>query len=367
MKPFALYRLPYAEQYARVEQAKGTPTRLLSPNQLNGRRGFVFAPFAPCTEEPIYLIEGSTEVHPCPRTEGTAALAPMPEKETTPDGYYQLDFANFFAQVQVGTFRKLVLSRCLELTDTRCMKAEDLFFKACAIYPRMFIALVHISDEQTWLMATPELLLEGGANQWRTISLAGTMDMRAAKCAPWTDGVAPADGSREPTLGEVGWSDKNIREQRLVSTYIVECLEQFASHIQEEGPHTVRAGHLLHLRSDFTFSIADPTRLGSLLAALHPTPAVCGLPKREAFDFITKNESAPRHYYSGFCGPLCEGEPVDGADTHLFVSLRCMWIGEGKLRLYAGGGILPESQLQQEWNETETKLDTMRRLINIEH
>ena len=367
MNAYALYRLPYANQYAKVEQVQGSPSRLLSLNQLNGKKGFVFAPFSPSIDEPIYLMEGPTQLLPCPHADGPTTLAPMSEQPTSPDGYYQLDFANFFAQVQVGTFRKLVLSRCIERPVTEGLDAEQLFFKACAIYPRMFIALVHISDEQTWLMATPEILLEGGGNnEWRTISLAGTMDMRAAKCAPWSDMATTEDANHEPTLGEVGWSDKNIREQRLVSTYIVECLERFASKIHEEGPHTVRAGHLLHLRSDFTFSIADPTRLGSLLAALHPTPAVCGLPKREAFDFITKNESSPRHYYSGFCGPLCDGVEVEGANTHLFVSLRCMQLEKDRQRLYAGGGILPESQLQLEWNETETKLDTMRRLLDVE-
>ncbi len=363
MKAFALYRLPYSSQYARVEQEDGEPLQLRSLALLNGKRGFVFAPFAPSEEEPIFLIQGKTVVSPCPQGDGEAVLAPLTEKESTPNGYYQLDFASFSSQVQAGHFGKLVLSRCVDIADNGKHAQEELFFRACSAYPRMFIALVHIPNAQTWLMATPELLLEGGGDKWRTIALAGTMELRCARHAPLTDQWI-ADGHNEKlSLGEVGWSDKNIREQRLVSTYIVECLEQFSSRLHEEGPRTVRAGHLLHLRSDFTFSVNDTSRLGSLLAALHPTPAVCGLPKREAFDFICKNESAPRHYYSGFCGPLCDG-PANGTDdTHLFVSLRCMRILKDSLRLYAGGGILAESVLQQEWNETETKLDTMRRLL----
>ena len=363
MKAFAMYRLPYDNQYSRVEQADGEPLKLRSLALLNGKQGFVFAPFAPSEEEPIYLIQGNTVVSPCPEDDGEQVLAPLTERETAPDGYYQLDFASFSSQVQAGNFSKLVLSRCINIAGGNTHTHEELFFRACAAYPRMFITLVHIPHGQTWLMATPELLLEGGGDKWRTIALAGTMELRAARRAPQTDQWIADGRHHEPSLGEVGWSDKNIREQRLVSTYIVECLEHYSTHIHEEGPRTVRAGHLLHLRSDFTFSVTDPSRLGSLLAALHPTPAVCGLPKREAFDFISKNESAKRHYYSGFCGPLCDGISVNGADTHLFVSLRCMRMEKDKYRLYAGGGILPESTLQQEWNETETKLDTMRRLL----
>ncbi|MBR5653347.1 MAG: chorismate-binding protein [Prevotella sp.] len=363
MKAFAMYRLPYDNQYARVEQAEGEPLKLRSLALLNGKQGFVFAPFAPSDEEPIYLIQGPTTVAACPEGDGEQVLAPLTERETTPDGYYQLDFASFSSQVLVGNFSKLVLSRCIDIVGNDKHAPEELFFRACVAYPRMFISLVHIPQEQTWLMATPELLLEGSGDKWRTIALAGTMELRAARCAPQTDQWVTHGQHKEPSLGEVGWSDKNIREQRLVSTYIVECLEHYSTNIHEEGPRTIRAGHLLHLRSDFTFSVTDPTRLGSLLAALHPTPAVCGLPKREAFDFICKNESAPRQYYSGFCGPLSDGVTIDGTNTHLFVSLRCMQILPDSFRLYAGGGILPESILQQEWNETETKLDTMRRLL----
>ena len=200
MNAFAMYRLPYGDHYARVEQAEGTPRRLLSLNQLNGKRGFVFAPFAPSAEEPVYLIEGPTEVRACPEVPAMDVLAPMSAPGTQPDGYYRLDFANFYAQVQVGTFRKLVLSRCWEHTDAQSPRPEDLFFMACSVYPRMFVALVHISDEVTWLMATPELLLEGGGdNQWRTVSLAGTMDLRAAKCAPWTDASVENGRDHEPS------------------------------------------------------------------------------------------------------------------------------------------------------------------------
>ena len=143
-----------------------------------------------------------------------------------------------------------------------------------------------------------------------------------------------------------------------MATYVIETLEQFASRIGEEGTRTVRAGHLVHLRSDFNFTLPDTNHLGSLLQALHPTPAVCGLPKREAWQFILRNEYAPRRYYSGFAGML---QPT--GDTHLYVSLRCMEILQDHCLLYAGGGLLRDSVEQQEWEETEAKMQTMRKLF----
>jgi isochorismate synthase len=162
-----------------------------------------------------------------------------------------------------------------------------------------------------------------------------------------------------PFAENIGWSDKNIQEQRYVATYITEKLEHFSSDISEQGPRTVRAGHLAHLRSDFLFTLNDVNRLGSLIEALHPTPAVCGLPKEEAFRFILDNEHNDRRYYSGFMGPLHLM-----SETRLFVTLRCMQIFRDGYRLYAGGGLLRDSQEEQEWQETEAKLETMRRLLN---
>jgi isochorismate synthase len=128
--------------------------------------------------------------------------------------------------------------------------------------------------------------------------------------------------------------------------------------IEEDGPYTTQAANVLHLRSDFNFTLPEEARIGNLLRRLHPTPAVCGLPKEQTFDFIRRNESAPRRYYSGFTGPL----NLNG-DTHLFVSLRCMQIAADGYRLYAGGGLLRDSDEEQEWRETESKLEAMKRLI----
>ena len=319
MTAFAIYRLPHEDHATLIRQSEGEPEEFLSCAELNGRRGFVVAPFQISEQQPLLLIRPDViEMVPI---EGkfSAAEYSLTSHLSPLTSSYAIDFASFHAQLVSGTFRKIVLARC--------------------------------ADEETpeaipgcWLTATPEILLEGTADAWRTIALAGTMKL---------------EGDQLCGEGEsLRWSTKNIQEQRIVATYITECLEQFTGDFHEEGPRTVRAANLVHLRSDFTFSLPDSQHLGDLLHTLHPTPAVCGLPKRTAFEFITHNEHTPRRYYSGFMGML---DPA--AETHLYVSLRCMNIEGRQYHLYAGGGLLKDSIEEQEWAETEAKLETMRRCI----
>ena len=343
MTAFAIYRLPHEDHATLIRQTDGEPAEFLSCAELNGRRGFVVAPFQLSEQQPILLIRpDSVETVPVER-DLSAAECPLTSHLSPLTSSYTIDFANFHAQLVSGTFRKIVLARCADEETPEAIPPMQLFHRACMLYPRMFIALVNTEKSGCWLTATPEILLDGKGSEWRTIALAGTMKL---------------EGEQLNGEGEsLTWSTKNIQEQRIVSTYITECLEQFTSYFREEGPRTVRAANLVHLRSDFTFKLADNEHIGDLLQTLHPTPAVCGLPKRETFNFIIRNEHTPRRYYSGFMGPLGLDE------THLYVSLRCMNIDGSTCHLYAGGGLLKDSILNQEWLETEAKLQTMRQIM----
>lgn len=340
---FAVYRLPHEDYATLVCQTDGEPVELQSCAELNGRRGFVVAPFEVKPGQPILVIRpdevSRQEIQPSTLHLQSSALNLQPSTL-----HYAIDFANYHAQLTQGSFRKIVLARCADEQTPAAIDPMQLFYHACQLYPRMFIALVSTPQSGTWLTATPEILLEGSGREWRTIALAGTMKLV---------------GDQLSGEGEnVTWTTKNIEEQRIVATYIAECLEQFTDNFREEGPRTVRAADLVHLRSDFTFTLPTNGRIGDLLQSLHPTPAVCGLPKRDAFQFIVSNEHTPRRYYSGFMGPLDIQE-----STNLYVSLRCMKIEGNRYHLFAGGGLLKDSTEEQEWQETEAKLETMRRLL----
>lgn len=348
---FAYFRLPH-EQRAYRNVLSEEPEELASLDELNGQRGFVIAPFAASDECPVLLLPTQWEELNIDGDDSPLSASLIDADYEAEAERYAIDFHNFHSRLLDDTFQKIVLARSARLIATEHIEPLTLFKRACRMYPRMFVALFSTERSGTWLVATPETLVGGTRGDMHTMALAGTM--RFSSDALGFD----VEGS---TVGkdDIHWSTKNIKEQRYVETYITECVEQFTADFAVEGPYTARAGDLVHLRSDIRFRLADATRLGDVISRLHPTPAVCGMSKAATRDFILANESGERGYYSGFAGLL---DP-DG-DTRLFVTLRCMRLEkDATYRLYAGGGLLKDSVCQQEWEETEAKMNTMRQLF----
>jgi isochorismate synthase len=125
----------------------------------------------------------------------------------------------------------------------------------------------------------------------------------------------------------------------------------------------LESGKVAHLKTSFFFpaeKIED--RLGNFIAELHPTPAVCGLPKDLADEYIRANEPYHRKYYTGYLGPW----RLDGL-VSLFVNLRCMEITSDEYILYAGGGITARSVPEKEWDETNQKAKTLLSVVLSEN
>ena len=114
---------------------------------------------------------------------------------------------------------------------------------------------------------------------------------------------------------------------------------------------------MLHLKADIIGVIGD-FELKKLLDTLHPTPAVCGLPKESSKSFILANENYDRTYYTGFLGEI----NVD-LETALYVNLRCVEIVGTTAIIYVGGGITLESIPENEWSETSNKTFTIKSIL----
>lgn len=345
-RSFAIYRIPGEEDPRFVMQASGSARLLYNIEDLNEQQGFVIAPFRVSRECPIVLIRRDyselpdssqldyirmdLEFHPN-ETES-------PSERKTKDNYTHC-FDSFIKPLQERQLDKLVLSRSLTLDRESGFSPAKAFYKACKQYIRSYVYLCHTPETGIWLGGTPEIILSGEKGEWHTVALAGTQ---------------PLQNGELPTY----WDEKNKREQQLVSNYIHNQLSSLGIESTMEGPYSARAGALCHLKSDFRFRLNSNDKLGSLLKLLHPTPAVCGLPKDDAYRFILENEGYDRRYYSGFIGWL---NPKGRTD--LYVNLRCMNINKKTQTLYAGGGLLSSSELSDEWQETEDKLQTMRALL----
>lgn len=353
-RSFALWRIP-GESPRFAMQASGSARLLYNIEALDGESGFVIAPFHVSKQHPIALIR--PDIRELPLDEGKNIPCawncnPMPmEPQSHAYGTdvsckgnlkedYSRRFHSFIEPLRRKQFEKLVLSRSQTIPAGKAdFSPAATFHKAIKRYRYSYVYLCHTPATGTWLGCTPEIILSGEKGEWHTVALAGTQ--------PLQNGELPTE-----------WDDKNREEQEYVAFYIRKQLQALGIRPTETAPAPVRAGELSHLKSDFRFSLPDHKKLGDLLKQLHPTPAVCGLPKEETYRFIRENEGYDRSYYSGFIGWLAPDEKSD-----LYVNLRCMNILSDAFVLYAGGGILASSETESEWQETEAKMKTMKRLI----
>ena len=277
------------------------------------------------------------------------------------------------AAIQAGGLQKVVLSRRKTISLPDGFELLEAFDKLCRAYPSAFISLVYLPETGCWLGASPETLVSVDKSQiFRTMALAGTQ--------PVQPGIS---------ANEANWSIKEIEEQALVSRYIISCLKQIrVREFEEDGPKTVVAGNVMHLRTDFSIdshAIQFPQLPTVMLRLLHPTSAVCGMPRHAALSFIKHHETHDRELYSGYLGPVRIQD-----ETHLFVNLRCMHFSAPQTpvatdktalfspqsqflprligntaTLFAGAGITARSQPEKEWIETELKCQTLLRPLQL--
>jgi isochorismate synthase len=248
--------------------------------------------------------------------------------------------------ISQGHYQKIVPSRTKEITLSSNFNPIDEFFKLCSAYANAFVSIVFIPDAGLWMGATPELLLSvENMKLFKTEALAGTQGIE-----------------NNFDLSKAAWRQKEIEEQALVSRYIINCFKSIRlREFDEYGPKTVKAGNLIHLKTEFSVDmekVSYPLLGTAMLDLLHPTSAICGMPMKAAAKFLKDREGFDRSYFSGYLGPSNFENK-----TSLFVNLRCMHILKNKAILYAGAGVTEDSDPESEWNETEMKFQTLLNVI----
>ena len=217
------------------------------------------------------------------------------------------------------------------------------FEKLVQLYPSTFVYCFYHPKIGTWLGATPEQLLKANDTVFETISLAGTQ--------------------KDMGSSEIIWEKKEKEEQQFVTVYIVSKLESVASEVVVTEPYSIKAGSIWHIRTDISGRLNSDSSLQKVIHLLHPTPAVCGLPKNSAKAFILENEPHDRHFYSGFLGELNSSFSTNSRSSDLFVNLRCMQIEDSKAHLYMGCGITKDSIPEKEWEESVNKSMTIKKVL----
>ncbi len=348
---FAAYKLPGDNPVTLIIQKGPKIKPIKNITQKLPARGFLIVPFS-TSENSAYLIQPDIIVREGSDMGDLEALNQLSERlpchtgnqeppEISRKKYLDL-IEQSIEKINSGDFEKVVLSRVKPVEGNYTAELPAVFLALCETYPHAFVYLFHVNG-QCWTGATPEPFVYSVKNNLNTVSLAGTRPFNSEN------------------LDIDNWNHKEKQEQEYVTRYIERTLNNYGVFsISRKGPFIARAGNLIHLRTDFSFSAtALGNRLPSLIHTLHPTPAICGMPANSALEFIRNHENYNREYYAGFLGPV-------GIDDllQLFVNLRCMKVLENKLILYTGSGITDESIPAQEWEETEIKADTILAVLN---
>lgn len=206
--------------------------------------------------------------------------------------------------------------------------------------------------DRTFLGASPELLMEKKGDRLRTEALAGTRQLD-----PDLDRTAALAAAAEELYG----SGKDLEEHAIVVRGIVESLDSIASErMLPAWPEVRGLTGLAHLCSAIEADLR--TGLGPLetLAALHPTPAVGGLPREAALLFLSETEPVERGWYAGPVGWITP----DG-DAQIAVGIRSALVGPDRAWLYAGAGIVLASNPEDEFRETEAKLRRLSSALGV--
>lgn len=305
--------------------------------------GFVFAPFE---GNQLILIPKDQSVkwesELTSIEENDAAEIPKTENKESQTHFESLVQKGIDA-ISKGIFDKVVLSR-KEIVDLPDFDLVAVFTKLVQTYPTAFTYCWFHPKIGLWMGASPERLLKANKNKFFTTALAGTQPFRGSS--------------------DVVWETKEKEEQQFVTDFILENLKNLASEVTVSSPYSLKAGNLLHIKTEIEGILNENSTLQQLVSVLHPTPAVCGLPQGLAKDFIVENEDYDRDYYTGFLGELNKkGFTKQKLKTDLYVNLRCMQIKKQQAHLYVGCGITEGSVPEKEWKESVNKAMTMKRVL----
>ena len=328
--PFVVFRKPHKNKVKAYLQLDAT--QYTTANFQDA--GFVFAAFDGTTNYCIPTQKSQVLV-----TEFEAPTVPLFSVDSSFAAASKVDFETLVSKaissIQAAQFEKVVLSR-EEVLPLPVVELKTLITRLFSLYPTAFCYAWYHPETGLWLGASPEQLVKIEVHSIHTMALAGTQKF-----------------TENPS-----WGAKEKQEQQVVTDYLVAQLQPFCARLKLNGPYTQQAGSLLHLKTEIKGQLHAGFSLQNLLQQLHPTPAVCGLPKAAALQFIGQEEGYDRQFYAGFLGEIEANNQVD-----LFVNLRCMKLANQQATIYVGCGITKESQPDLEFAETVHKSQTMKQVL----
>jgi isochorismate synthase len=274
-------------------------------------------------------------------------LRPDPE----PDEYAEA-VSRATKSIELGDLRKVVLARTVIVDAGRALDPKQLLWRLRAVDPDCYVFAAPQPDdplEATLVGATPELLVRRRGRTVEATPLAGSSQRFG-------------DPARDrASADQLFGSAKDRGEHAVVVEDVARVLRSFCDGLEyPHEPELLGTANVWHLATPFRGRLHDAAVTSlDLVAALHPTPAVCGTPREAAREALEQLEPIDRR---GYAGPV--GWTDANGDGEWAIALRCAEITGSTARLFAGAGIVADSVPEAEVDETERKfralLDALR-------
>jgi salicylate biosynthesis isochorismate synthase/menaquinone-specific isochorismate synthase len=298
-----------------------------------GTAAWLEARVASLGSSPLPLVDP----HPTGEVRIASALAPEA---------FERSVERAVARVHSRELQKVVLAREVVVGAPRAHDAAAIFGALRELFPSCFCFCCG-SPEGAFVGASPELLVRRSGASAATVALAGSTRRSA-------------DPAVDDHLGQqLLLSAKDREEHAIVARRIERELRRHAVWVEAEPqPSLIRVANIQHLATPIHAQLSEPRSAVELAGLLHPTPAVGGEPRAEALAAIAELEGMDRGWYAGPVGWMDAAE-----DGEFCVALRSALLRDRTAHLYAGGGIVADSDPAAELAETEVKLEALLPLL----
>lgn len=272
--------------------------------------------------------------------------SPTEKTSLLPKPCSRQDFPNFKEWVEVveealrrideGCFSKVVLGRKTQFDFDHVIDPWSLL----STHPNCTTFLFQSSAEETFLGITPETLYQRSHLQFSAEAVAGTRPRGK---------TAEEDLALKQALLS---GEKERREFTYVQEFIEHVVAPFSQAFSWSDLDVIQTRSVQHLHRRFSAVLHPDIDDAHLLQALHPTPALCGFPRKEAFSYLKSVEPWKRHWYGSPLGWVFPG------GAHFVVAIRSLFLKQNKAHLLTAAGIVKESNPSLEWEELESKMKT---------
>lgn len=330
----------------------------LAPSSCGQRRGYVMGALAYDGTDHLHVPaqvrrSGPRKIHPGrgvssrPVTPGVAHVKDLREVPSRDD--YVLAVESALRAIALGSVDKVVLARAVEVLSEVPLDVGAVVRRLFAANRAAYVFGTPLPAGRTLVGASPELLVSLIGGRVCAHPLAGSVPRSAD---PAQDAARRAD-----LLG----SEKDLREHAYVADAVAGALAPLCTDlVVPAGPSTVATPTVWHLSSRIEGIPRPGIGVLDLVAALHPTPAICGTPTVAAADLISELEDAPRGFYAGAVGWADSRGQGEWA-----VTIRSAEIAGRRAWVHAGAGVVAGSDPWTEHAETTAKLRTMVRGLGL--